>query len=1320
MSLTTRARLYVPLRDERGELLRYARVRVYQEDGETLFTGRIYRDGTSTRTYPNPFVAAPALVSVYFTAPTRIRLGVQPDTAKPERVSDVIDVTFDADQAVDTVFPLYVQGDWQVNALLCGIDTETSYWKPLRVDHEHEMVAPNTVLTGPIGRPLRQAGTFPGSTVLGADSGGWGAASSLRDASMLGSLADGYGRGTTAVGRAALAEEGTQSPWADGATAVGRDTSASTQGVALGGASIAGDLATAVGQGARGGAQESVALGRGARPAPDGVAIGRDTGALSRGAPGSIGLGAGAQYGLPSDQVNWAILLGAHDPSRTTSFPWANPDSSQSESPFGEYAPTMAFTGATVQLQRGLEWLADIAGLQVEGDATLGGPEGTLGFYGATPTAKPSLGDDEPGSGVAALDNLIFALRDLGLLRYRTEASMLYRAEDLRGHYLEGDRVREWPERFGTDTARAVPGQPPAYRASSPSFNGQPTVSFENSVYRRSTRPAAELRGEKLLPNEKHYIAVASHSGTEFGLNEGLLNLAFLTKVVTEETAVLTGEYGTGRWSPVNLARYERDGLNQTGNRDAGLPGAHVYAASHPSAWPHARPVIGGPRDNDGGWDRWSGQVAELVGMDATWEPRHVQSMASGLAFKYGINQPSGALRDPSRDFLLTQHDPMNGTLVFWSRDYTDAYLGKVTGRAIRVPKPVIYVPFISIYFAFSLYLFRGALVGNWGNLFFSHEYEASVSVKIGDLDGDGDLDVSTEFDVHSETHVGVFGLNNNFTWSMGQLSTRYGYKICRIRHRITKVVVCISGDPPFRYSDTDMKIYSTEPGGALRLEQTVPLWGDGTFKAWIKNTGKKVARVVERSTGNVLGTTEYQEKALPRTALYADDDPEVSFASRDRAHPYESALSALAILEMGEQHRYRARHILSTLRLVGNDDGTLNETYSAVLPAKAVPAGDASSRRWGAAWTILAVLRYSTVTGDGQFLAFARQLGDRLLTEPLAETRGAVAEYFALRDLAAATGVASYATGAQALRTALLGTLWDEGAKRFRESVASDAESLWATTMGGLFALAIGDRVKARHLIHHLKRFRVKGAQISAPHYAGPGSLIGYKPFADMGTTGAHVNPPTVIDQAGTWAAVLFKQRYGEPTGDDVASLYRWAQTAITSDPTHDLYSPQFLSHSANATTAPYSLRARPHLAPAAWGHVLAAGARNLFVPDPLPGPSASGPSLSISFDHASGRYILRYGWHADLAVSAAAYEALVEQSTDGGSAWSAASSGTVTAPLGTAVDASGGANAFAATWSTVPPENAATLFRVRIRLRNASIGAWTTSPSVGLPATS
>lgn len=1200
MGLTTRARLYLPLTDEKGDLLLYARVRLYLEDGVTLYRGTIYRDGLSTNTYGNPFVAAPAILSLYFPSPLRLRLGIQTDTAKPEVVGEVIDVPFDADQTVDTLSPLNITGPWVTNGLLCALDDDEAFWKPLRIDHEHAGVAPHTMVVGPIDVRLRQAGTFPGATVAGADSGGWGAASSLRDATMLGSMADGYGRGTTAVGSAAIAEEDDDPLWPDGSTAVGRESTARAGAVALGNRALASYAGAAVGPEVLGG-HDSVALGRGARPSRGGVAIGARTGALANGEPASIGLGANSQYGLPSadDLDQTAVLLGAYQPDRVRVIPWANPDSSQSESPLDEVAATMQFQGATVQLQRGLEWLLDVDTLDVDGDVALGSLVSLLGFYGRDPRTKQGLGEDDVGSGTTALDNLIYALRDLGLIGFRAEALPVFRADDLDGLVAKGGPVTSWGEHFGTANAISVGAQPPRFQFQLDKFNGFPTVDYDNGVYRVRSVPVEELRTGVLVPAAKHYVVVALHDGSLFGNFEGLVNLV-TDEEGTQNEVFTTDKVGSTTWRMLNSGRYVIDGLDQTSNRSAQLGwdrGAHVYRMTHRDTWPAGRLVIGGPRESKTpqGWDRWNGHIAEIVAMDQSWGEASVSSMERGLAFKYGIGVKDSTLRQPAANFLTNQHDPMNGTLVFWDQDYGSNYVGKVKGRAIRVPKPIIYVAFCSIYISFNLYSFRGCLVGNWGNINLSRDYEIDISIKIGDLDGDGDIDVDVDFDVETETHVGTFSLSNNFTWSMGNVSCRQGYKICRIRHKTTRQVLCLSGEPSFRYDDVDVKVYTQKSDGTLVFEQTVPLWGDGTFKAWTKTRGKPIARIVERSTGNVLGTTEYQERALPRTQVYADDDPQVSFAARDTSSAYTAALSALAFCEIPAQ-RYRARHLLSTLAQVCNDDGSLNDSYSAVLPVKTA-RGSAAPDCWGAVWAILAVLRYRRVTGDGQFIPLAVKLADFVDTITQTDVKTALVTYFAFRDLAREPGYSRFAARAGNMAAGLEGA-WSDTRGRFTETTTTDAESLWVDALGGLYWLARGNTDRARATVRQLKRYRLRGAAVAAPHYSGPTGVRGYKPYADGGAN-PHQNPPGVIDQPGTWAALLFLMRFGEPVGDDVAALLRWQQTTITTDPGHALSGAQFLRYSATATANGYSLRARPHVESAAWGYLLTWGGRNLLVSD-------------------------------------------------------------------------------------------------------------------------
>lgn len=1349
--MTSRPHLYVPLVDEAGDLLRYARVRLYLDDGVTPYTGQIFRDRSSTRTYSNPYVASPALVDVYLPNAVRLVLGVTADQSKPEVLSEVYDVSFSGAEAAATVYPMYITGVPPLSALLSATDANDGFWHPLRVDHEHEGVAPDAVVAGKIPRLLRQAGDYLGATALGAQSGGEFARSTLRSAAMLGLGTDANGRGTVAAGRAAYAAEAAVAPWHGGALALGRDSSAGTEGVALGanadasvatgsGVSLLGQQLS-IGRDSLGSGPGSVSIGPASRAAQNGVALGARTGSTANGQPGSIGLGAGAQYGLPgdADTTHSAVMIGAYDPTVRTSFSWANPDDSQSESPLDEYKPQMQFAARTVQLQRHLQWLLNPVALQVGGDAVLGSRSGLLGFHGSTPVAKATIGDDEPGSGLSALDNLVYVLRDLGLIGYRTEPMVTYRASDMRTAYRSGDLVPRWNEHFGTEVAASVGGAHPRFTVDNTAFNDHASVDFDNGVYRKSTKPVQELRGPNLLGTAKHYAVVANHVGPAFGLNEGLFNLVGGAQAANDDSVLMSDTVGSTTWQLPNVNRYLMDGLDQTANRQAGLPNPHVYRVSNQVTWPHSQAIIGGPRDQSPrNWDGWSGSIAEIVGMDDTWSENQVRSMTNGLMFKHGIAQSPDAMRTPAQNFVVKQHDPASGPMIFWQQDYSDSYLGKVYGSCVNVPKLIYYVPFISIYLYFDFFYFRGGLLGNWGNISIAIDYEVEVSVYIGDFDGDGDfdarVDVDIEFNEEIEISMGRFALNNNLTWSMGQIGCRTGHKICRVRNKHTREIICISSCPPHRYSDVEVRIYSTNSFGALVLEGTSTLWGDGTFVAKVTHTGHKVARIYEISTGQILGSTEWQERALPRTTVYATDDSDVSTAAKDTASSYTAALSALVFTEMDQAYRYRARTVLSSLAAVVNDDGSLNDTYSASAPVKTARAGGALPSVRGATWAIMAVLRYWGVTGDGQHLPFAQKLANYLLTlqatsgaaqgsiltgpgQTAANTADNALTYFALRDLAVATGTTGYATAAQLVRTSLLANHWVAATQRFGQGAGDDKEALEADVYGGLFLNAIGDRVKARATIRHLRRFRVKNASVSAPHYAGPSALIGYKPFAELGSS-PYVSPPAIIDQATSWLAVLFKMRYGEPVGDDVASLLRWQATSITGPNSSGLYGAQFLSYSASASGAPWGIRTRPNVGAAAWGFLMTRSARSLLAVDPLPAPVPTGLVVTATYDASAFRVVFRYAWAADPLVPVAAFEAVPEFSINAGSSWSPVSSNTITGSVEPIRDAAVGTNGFSSTWSVPVPSNNSTVYRVRLRLRNATFGPWITSGQVSLPA--
>jgi hypothetical protein len=834
-------------------------------------------------------------------------------------------------------------------------------WEPLQLDHEHDTVAGGTRV-GQIGTELAQAGAFPETTVVGVRAGGTSAHSSLQGGTALGLEAYVDGRGAVAVGVFALAAESPAEPFTAGAVALGWDSTAAGSGVALGARSAAISGQVGIGKATSGIGTGALSLGTGARAGVDGIALGRGAGTTSRGAPGSIGVGAGAQWGLPGDTVHTAVLLGAHDGStRETTYP--NPLGSQSESPWEEFTPTLGFAADTIQLQRHLTWLIDVDRLDVGGNATIGGREARLGFYGATPRTRATISDDEPCTGIAALDNLIYALRDLGLLGYRTEALMDYRATDLLTRYRSDDVVTTWPEHFGRDVALAVdPTAGPTFRPEAFDVNDRAAVAFYNSFYCRRATPLQQMRGSVLLPLAKHFVVVAEHND-DFADREGLFNLHSGVDVPADQV-LTSSDYRQNRWSGRNIARYERDGIDQSANLRAHPDHDHVHAVTATTTWPHATPILGGARDEtnpNAEGDSWSGSVAQFVGMDGSWNANAARSMAVGLGFVLGVQQDDRWIEENAQDFLTTQHDPLSGTYIFWEDDYRDSYRGRVWGKVRELPAAIRHRSFIDLQDADRID-YEGPLCGYWYDCPQPLECEVIVVCRDGDWDDDDGVDFV----------FGPFALNNSGTWSMGDQWCRRGRKRCYVRRRDNHQVVCRSWDRRDDCGDDiAVHVYSGNT-----LEDVVPLWGDRTFSARVRQTGHKVARIYDGAT--LIGSTDWQDQGLPRSLVFHPSDPDVDPETvADRAHTYEVALAVLAFTEMGDWwNRRRARTILAALGSVQATDGSFKEWY---LGTEADQGSGGNVDLHAMSWLILAVLRYQQVTGDDQFLSLATKAGDYL-----------------------------------------------------------------------------------------------------------------------------------------------------------------------------------------------------------------------------------------------------------------------------------------------------------------------------------------------------
>lgn len=1374
---SSRPHLYVPLVDDAGELLTFALVRIYQEDGATIYGGTLWRDTTSAATWLNPHNVAPGVVDLYLDGPARLVIGYTVDQTQPEKLTEPFDVFFDPSEAVLTPTQMLVNDPVVPLGIFQATGSDTIDWAPIRIEHEHAAVAAGTVRAGDIPLQQSQVGAFADTTTVGVQAGSVSEPGSIIGAASFGFQAVAAAQGGVAIGAASNVLEDPFSPWTGGGVALGAGATAGMLSVVVGDGASADahvdqlttsflglnpeivdvifgfDLAigitdpltvtlgqhheatqavgTSVALGSHALADGAgIAVGPGAQAGRSGVALGGLTGSLSHGAPGSVGVGWGSQYGLPSDTDNQfpAVLLGAHDPRVNPTFLWANPNASQSESWMVEFLPTMQFDGSTVQFQRHLQWLINAVALQVRGDCTLGGPGGTVGFYGRPPVGQVSVGDDEPGSGLPALDSLIFALRDLGLLAARSEAMMIYRVADLASTYLDDDQVTLWPEHRGRDVAHVV--RDSVIYDEDDGYNGFPALEFHNDKWSKWSDHLQQLRATTRLPPARHFIVVADHDDDSFGLREGLFNLAMPDGEPDSKALVLAADPDVKRTWQKSYTYYEVDGLDQSLNKrikKLDPDDRHVYLVSNDNLWPRAMPIIGGPPDSSSRSDSWSGTITEVVGMDATWDKQHAHWMSTGLDFLYSIHEDDYDyyIAVPSQNFLQMQHDPVLEAKIFWDHDdeCEDWSGGRVYGYVENAPDSVVSVPYVKIHDTFEVYAYTGPCSGYWSDI---DDWDLCELVLIS-------KDESFDSDTGTETIVGVYALNGNGTWSTGKDYCPRGYKRVVVREKITRKLKVINGTLPTALDDLEVRIYSTKDNGddldegddgPLRLEDTVPLQGDRTFSGRVRHHQRDlIARLYQISTDTIMATTEKQSSCLPRTTIYAADDPDTSPATVDRAGTYETALAVMAFMGMEKKDWNRSRRILKNLMKVQNDNGSLNESYSSDLPGSSFTA-PVSLR--GCVWTILAELRYEWFRGDDAYRDLATGLGDYLLTRQqasgslldptsgLMSTADNAVAYFALRDLGRVTGTSSYTTAANAIKASLLANHWTTTPiPRWKRSTTDDAEELVADVFGGLFLLAIGRWDRAHDTVRHLRRLRVNGATISTGHYTNVNKVLGYKPYGELGVN-AYVNPPAIIDQTHTWAALLFKARYGEPIGQEVASLMQWHASNIINDPHGVLDHPQWMAYNQTVEGS-YHLRGRPYVGAAAWAGILAFGCFDVLAADPAPVPVPANLTLTSSYDYSAKRARFVFSWTQGSSVPAVKFEAHPQSSTNG-TTWTNLSSGIIKGQLPEVIDPTH-PNGYTTHWTVKMPSNLSTTYRVQLRIRNTAFGAWVTSNVVNLP---
>lgn len=994
--LDVRAHLYRPLVDETGRLYTYATVTVYEPDGNTLYPGTIYRSETTPDTWPNPFIAAPGLVDIYLATAARVVLGIVLTDGGEELRTDPIDVVADAAKMVYSAVPIFISGTMAPGGMLSVDDYGNPFWRTIKIDHEHAMEQPGTLYLGDDHGFSPQDATFPAATVIGSGTGTDVPPAGLTDTTAIGTDAAASGPATTALGVAAAAAERPGWPWTAQSTALGVKAWARSQGVAAGFSAdaTATGAVVALGREALGGGDGAVVLGTFTQALAGSISVGHNAGSQAWGTPGSIGLGADAQYGLPSttDPAQFSVLLGAHDPTANVVFPWANPQGSQSESPLDEYLPAMSFAARTVQFQRHLTTV--LAGLLVTaGDASFGRSSSTLAFYGATPQPQVTVGDDEPASGIEALDSLIYALRDLGLLRYRHEASVTYSAADMLPHYLDGDDVTAWNEHDGAGRA-TVPGalaSPPSFTTASATFNHRPAVRFANGVIESRYGPREVLVGQNLITSGYHVIAVASHEHNLLGYREGLVNLIQTPAHTPADDIVLQGiPHRSTCWDDAgHTTAYTRDELNQRWNLDAHPDGsAHVYRVSNTAGWPTASLVLGGPADTVDVTlaDYWRGSISHVTVLDHTWPEAALDSMTYGLMFREHIDQQDWRLRDPATDFIVRQHEPTSRVkIVPDDADLLDddAFVGYIGGEVENYEGPCHSVPWVSIWDWFECYEYWGPVVGSWANLPIDYDpptwwfdwdwddwqrhrnplrrYEVIVTTQRKNRI----VDIAESEYIHTWCWCEDSGV-----WSTGCDWTARGFKTAYLRDRRTGAILAQSGFPSTQYDDIEVRGY-TNIDGTLVQQDVSAMWGNERFWLCFPVAGPKVIRVYRVSTGEVLASTEWQDRSLPRYTVASSDDPDYTQGLESEARTYDSSVAVMALCEAGPDYYRRARTILSTLVDVMNDDGSINDSYDSLFPAKGVGVYSAKS----IVWFGLALMYYQSTTGDSRFYAAVQRV---------------------------------------------------------------------------------------------------------------------------------------------------------------------------------------------------------------------------------------------------------------------------------------------------------------------------------------------------------
>ena len=1288
-----RTRVRWTLTDENGGVIPYASVRVYNADGKTLYRDPLYRQLADDQTFPNPFNAAPVRLEFFLDRPVRVILGFLLESGAKEVFTPAIEALPNAEEIAYAVDDLTIE-ESDGPGILRALSSREGYWyRPGLGSHDHSGPAENSLALGSLSPAFSQLSGYPGATVLGGhdeqidpdvlsaytwglieqeyptwghlDAVTWGTLDQT-ETSVLAAPAPfdnttTVGRSSTAAGPGSVSAGARADSRATvaAATALGTDAAADGQALVIGENSGAiGDGATTLGPDALG-MSGAVAAGQFSSAPADGIVLGRLANSEDAAADGSIILGPHARLLARQDST---VLLGA-----------ASPDTAMADAGGVE--------GPALLIQQLAQLLAP-GDLQVDGDVALGGAEGKIGFFGHAPTGAAFVGGDEVASGIEALDSLIYALRDLGLIRTRRDAVARYSPDSLAQAHQLGDEIRNWPEAIGTG------------RRLVSAFGAEPHYTGVAKFDQNRTPWEFALTEYAVEHAFLHVVVVASHDKAPMRPDEGLAGVyAHVTGTIATSYPIQPLARTWTGWTTTTggLAKFAVDGRVQSRSLAIDTQ-THVYQVTSTQEWPEGVWFALG-RSGYPGTPGWPGAISEAALLDSSWTERDVASYAIGLSFQYNVAGSAEWLRVNALKFLRSQQGDL-ATFILFNQDYPSTNTvrmvsGKVLNYAGISTKNV---PLLRVgnYSAVVAYSYDGAVAGYWSYLANPQNYYLEFYSFPNGFAGTWSADAL----------VGRFSLNASGTWSTGTKRVRRGVKRWRLVLRSTLAPVVTDEWVPGAYYDTAVRIY-TETGGVRTLEATVPLQGDGSWFGTTRNEGRVIAELVRRSTSGLLATTD---RHLPVDVLARSGDADYATASA-RGTIRTAALTAIAYLGAGQQYEALAGDILRALRALQQADGSLYAAYDVLADPVAAVTTDIFAR--DLAWVGIAAALFAETTGDfGRFEPLVSGIAEYLIYQQSVDT-GSIADipggdystetsavcWLLFHTLHRTTGVDSWGDVAASISTALQTTHWDATRRRFVLKAGSTARDTRADIWGGLYQIASGQRGEARLSLRSLAYAKRTDVDLDDSHFTGPTDLAGYLPTNTGGTI--------TLDHEATWAALLFRAAYGEPVGEDLTLMRRW--TAATPNPWA-----QFLNYSTDAG----ALIVRPAVSVAAQALMMAQGT-TLFRSGPAVPPSVVATRLAVT-KLANGGYQFAYEWVPEDERQPTAFEVVPERSFDNGATWVAMPSRSRKGQISQIRQQTSPTTSswpYGASWTESGPLTNSTVTRVNIRMRAKEFGSWATT---------